>query len=172
MKHLTWTLLALTLIGCGSANVREIDPEKEEMKRLNGKQVPIQSTPDRVVVGEKNNITVEVTKWGTVRPEKDVEQQIWDVNVTNEWKSAKCVSIIWRLMDFHFETTEPSIFYIEGKEKKHIGRMVQHVWDIDGVKFVLPPSGQIYGMEVRKPVAKAKRGEECNFFDERKIKEK
>jgi hypothetical protein len=158
-------IAAIALGGCSAKIVKEdqvvhIDPDKLD-RAVYGDTTP-QPTPDHVMVGMKNGITVDVDKKGVEHDSQNrVELQIWEVTATNFNDTPKCVTLMWQLMDFEYISFGPSEQYIKALTANKLGEMRQQYWVIDGARVAFPPSGYLSNMRVRDPVAGAKIGEEC-----------
>jgi len=167
-KHLlTITLIALFLNGCTTVRVLEeneitvVDPEKMDQE-VYGK-LKYEPTPDRVVVGDEDGIIIEVVKREIITDENagNMKLQTWNAVATNTTPNDKCVTPMWRLMDFEYISDGPSEQLVRGHDIKTIGVMQQRTWIIDGVVVAPPPSGYLADMRVRGTVEGAKQGEEC-----------
>lgn len=164
-------LLILLLGGCATGpKIVDIDPIELERQRLKEQVEQEIPTPDHVVVADGKSILVEVDKAEPIIEDNDVEREVWVVSATNNAPKDKCVTIIWKLLDFQYQTSE---FLLEAHYSKEIGVMVQQTMTIDGVKFAPPASGFVKAMRVRKTIEDAKEGEECLYLtQEKKIKER
>lgn len=158
-------LTAIALSGCSAKIVKEdrvIDVDPDQLDRaVYGDTMP-EATPDHVMVGTKDDVTIDVNKQGVEHdPQNRVELQIWDVTATNFNNAPKCVTLMWQLMDFEYISFGPSEQFIRPLSAQKIGEMRQQYWVINGARVAFPPSGYLSSMRVRDPVADAKPGEEC-----------
>jgi hypothetical protein len=127
----------------------------------------VEYTSGMVMLGDYGGVFVTAIKnTPIITFDKDYElkQDKWDIMITNGQEKDQCVAIYWKLMDFKFITEHENPFYIKGEDMIHLGDMIQQVWEIQGVKFTLDPSGYIHWMGVRDPVKDAIKGEECLFI--------
>lgn len=171
-------LISLAVLGgCSPTMIKEsdivtIDPESADTVR-NG-PVTYEPTPDNVIVGESNNISIEVQKRTVVKDEQadGITLQVWDVIATNNNDNDKCVTPMWRLMDFEYISNGPSEQFVQRSSMVKIGEMQQRVWIINGVPVAPPPSGYLTNMRVRDTIAGARVGEECtHIVNEKDIEE-
>lgn len=179
-KHLaTIAAVALLLGGCSvtpgivkEKDVVIVDPEKFD-QHIHG-NIKYEPTPDHVVVGEKDGVIIEVHKREVIKDElaDDIQLQVWDAAVTNLSQTDKCVTPLWRLMDFEYISDGPSERLVKSNQMVHLGQMQQKTWVLDGVVVAPPPSGYLADLRVRGTVPNAKPGEECiHLVDEDKVEE-
>lgn len=171
MKYLI-VVLALLSSGCtimGWGSVKDVDTEKEEVKRLREMKKKTEAdgyvaTPPIVKTADKDDVYIVVEKSMPIT-EHDYSRDVWHVFAENKNAQPKCVYVVWRLLDFEYISDEPAEFFITGKTRRPVGTMLQHVYTIDGVRFTAPASGYVHAMTVREPNKKARRGEECVVED-------
>lgn len=169
--HTILLLSALLLGGCATGpKIVDVDPEKLEQERLGELATVEEPTPPHVTVANAKGILVDVDKAEPII-EDDVEREVWIVTATNNNTKDKCVTLIWKLLDFQYQTSETSEFLLEAHYSKEIGVMVQQTMTIAGVEFAPPASGFVKAMRVRKTIEDAKEGEECLYITkEKKVK--
>lgn len=162
-------LIGGILSGCGTATIKEYDPEQAD--RNISQEDLFKPTPDHVIVGEYKDVVVEVNKMKT-REDDMIPRQEWSVFATNNNDDDICLAVAWRLLDFQFISHHPTQVLVRSGQREFLGTMLQTVWTIDGVQFAPPPSGYVHNMTVKDPVEDAVRGEECLFLaDEEEIEE-
>jgi hypothetical protein len=146
------------------SNIDNIDPSERE-KELYGEVVTAKPTPDKVIVGEKGHITIEVVK---VKPLYDPilkkTLQVWNVNVINTNNSSRCVGPKWRLMEFEYISYGPTIQLVKGESTLVMGQMMQKGFKIGDVYLTPSPSGYLDDMLVSKPNRYAYPGDECTYL--------
>ena len=153
-------------------HVVTIDPESLDYA-LHG-EMKYEPTPDHVVVGERDGVIIEVFKREMIEDELADNQtlQIWDAVATNTNSTPKCVTPLWRLMDFEYISNGPSEQLVGASSMVRLGEMQQRTWIIDKVPVAPPPSGYLADLRIRNPAQDAKPGDECTFITpEHNIKE-
>lgn len=150
--------------------VKDIDPQKEELKRLGEGSVLYVDTPPFLTIADKKKMMVFAEKnpktFQTNNIDPAVRQARWTIKVLNTDNKNKCLTLEFRLLDFTYISDHPSEFFVPANSAKIAGTMLQKVWRIDGVEFVPPSSGYVSNIRVRNPVENAKRGSECDFAKE------
>lgn len=168
--------LALLIGGCSTTSkkpsdrivpeseVVEVDPDKVD-HAIHG-PMRYEPTPDHVVVGQDSGIIIEVQKREVVKDEQlgNIQLQRWDVTATNTLARDRCVTPMWRLMDFEYMSNGPSEQFVPGHSMVIMGEMQQRAWIIDGVPVAPPPSGYLADLRIRDPVPGAKQGDECSHI--------
>lgn len=165
-------VIGFVLGGCSTTRVVDVDPEKVDTN-IHGK-LKYQPTPGQVVVGEKDRVRIEVIKRGLFKDEQadGLELQRWDAIAVNQSSKPKCVTPLWRLMDFEYISDGPSERLVRPHSSTYLGEMRQRTWIIDGVTVAPPPSGYLADLRIRGTVKDAKPGEECiHLADEDDVKE-
>ena len=150
----------------------DVDPEQAESQLL--KNQPLyQVTPDDLVVGSQDNITIEVHKTTPIYDDQTKGyRNRWRAFATNHNPTTKCIMPVWRLMDFEYVSWETSEFAVYPNKLKFIGEMIQKTWIIDGVKVAPPSSGYLYKLLVRNPEPNSQPGDECiHLINEKDIEE-
>lgn len=170
MKKVLLSCIILGMTGCATVVDRDFEKEEAEFIKAHGKPADdpfyAPSTPDDVLAGKEDGVRITLHK---IRPtvREGLSLQNWTAVLTNTNDEPKCVATIWKLMDFEMETPYPESTYIGANEQKiDYAFMRQVVWDIEGTKFALPPSGYIEKLFVVDPKKDAKPGEECLFEPE------
>lgn len=167
-------IASLLVAGCATdiGPVKEVDPELDELKRLEGAMLYVDTPPfmtiadkkGMMVFAEKNPRTFQTNSPG-------IRQARWTIKVMNSKPIGQCLTVQFRLLDFVYVSDHPSEFYIPPNSAMIAGTMKQKVWEIDGVQFVPPSSGYVKEMRVRDPVIDAERGSECDFATEEAIED-
>jgi hypothetical protein len=176
---LTLTTLLL-VVGC-APNIQDRDFEKEEREYIRkygekAEKDPLYQEPTEKVVfgGENDGIRVSLARMGDVRI-KEGELQEWIATAYNENDEPKCFFIKWKLLDFELITDYYSFAYIDPHETiMDYAKMSQKVWELDGIKLILPASGYIEDIIVKDINEKGKtKREKCEFsVPEKDIEEK
>jgi hypothetical protein len=165
-------LILPLLIGC-TPNIVDRDFEKEEREyiKLHGelaKKDPLYGapTPHKVESAREDGVVITLFKGKDVK-EGGLQLQQWYAMVRNENDEPKCVNIAWKLMDFQMVTEYAEYIYLKPyEEKTDYAIMKQKVWELDGVRLVLPASGYVAAMDIKEPSEK----NTCEF--ETEIEEK
>lgn len=179
MKKLFLILpVLMTFIGC-TPNIKDRDFEKEEAEFIKTHGVAAKDpfyappTPDHIMAGEKDDVRITIHKGSpTLHDANDVdhnkiELQNWYAVLTNDGKKPVCVMTEWKLMDFEMISDYPGFVYMSPHSQIiTYAHLRQQIWNIDGTKFALPPSGYVEDMDIREPNKKAKSGDECVFEDD------
>ena len=162
-------IVCLSLIGCATVD-RDFEKEEQEFIKLHGVRAKdpfyAPDTPNDVLAGKKDGVRVTVHK-GRPTKSEGFELQQWFAVLTNDSEEDKCIAVLWKLMDFELVTNFPEFIYLTPHQQiVNYASLKQQVWNMDGTKFALPPSGYIEQLDVRDPNLKNKPGQECIFEDE------
>ncbi len=172
MKRLGLVLIAGSLLLGGCATTRMVeeheivdhDPGQTAYDQQEG-STQAEPTPDHVVVADKDGILIDVNKIEPIYLEEHkVDLQQWEVLASNMNRKDKCVGVIWRLMDFRFESNHPTDVLIPAHQGVILGHMIQTTMVIDGVTVAPDPSGYIQAMRIKNPRDDAIEGEECLYL--------
>lgn len=165
--------ILLVLIASGCATVKDYDPEKEEILRAKkyGEMLKQEEpTATTVAVGEMKNVTVFVEKAPPLTENELIERQVWHTYVANGNNQAKCVMLVWKLMDFEYASNEAARFYVPANSQRFVGSMVQKVWDLNGLRFTVPASGLLYRLFVTDPKNHVQKNKDpCELVDDKVI---
>lgn len=150
-------LSLLAIVGCTPV-IKDYDAEKLEYDQVTklkkAQSDPFNNPPTapivKVVEDQDEGIYVEVIKLKPITDGHGIKLDIWNVKATNKKHDPKCVSIMWKLQDFEFESSQPLEFLIHGGETLNLGKMKQSIWSFDGAAIAIPPSGYVEKMNVRK----------------------
>lgn len=148
--------LALLLLNACTPNIIDRDFEEEEAEYIRkhkefAKNDPLWQapTPDNMFLTRVDDVSVTIHKL----PPDDksgIMLQNWTVVVTNHNKISKCVNIAWKLQGFDMINDNPGFQLFERNEAKlDYVRLRQTIWNMDGIRIALPPSGYIQQMEVK-----------------------
>jgi hypothetical protein len=174
MKKLTLPLISVLMFsGCASKiiedtdpSVQHFDPDNDVIEVPDGQAEP---TEPNVILAEKNRVSVSAHKIETIEDEDTgIEKENWLIIYGNNSLYPKCVGVMWKLLDFNFETNYPTDVYMKSKSWLPIGNMIQGTWNLDGIQFAPEPSGYVAAIRVQDPVEGAKEGEECTFVEDDK----
>ena len=158
MRGTILILLSFSIvIGC-TPNIQDYDAEKleyDQVTKLKKAQSDPFNSPQtapivKVADDPDAGIYVEVIKLKPVIDGHGIKLDVWTVKATNKKPDPKCVSIMWKLQDFEFESEQPLEFLIRGGETLNLGKMKQSIWSFDGATIAIPPSGYVDKMNVRK----------------------
>ncbi|MEM2159433.1 MAG: hypothetical protein QXN55_00575 [Candidatus Nitrosotenuis sp.] len=179
MKKLLLILPFLLILVSCAHTVVDRDFEKEEAEYIKKYGVAAKDpfyappTPDHIMAGEKDDVRITIHKGTpTMHDSNDsehskIELQNWFAVLTNDSEKPVCVMTEWKLMDFELISDYPGFVYMSPNSQiVTYAHLKQQVWNIDGTKFALPPSGYVEDMIIRDPVKKAKVGDECVFDDD------
>jgi len=161
MNKKTSLLLVLPLLVACTPNIVDRDFEKEEREYIKvhgelAKKDPLYGAPTshKVESAREDGVVITLFKGKDVK-EGGLDLQQWHAMVRNENDEPKCVNIAWRLMDFQMITEYAEYIYLKPYEEKvDYALMKQKVWELDGVRLVLPASGYVAAMDVREPSEK------------------
>lgn len=160
----------LLLVGCATVVDRDFEKEEADFIKQYGeaaKKDPFYapSTPNDVMAAHSSGIRVVVHKSKSIRADK-LELQRWSVILTNETDKAQCVSVFWKLMDFELINDRAESLLVQPKQQLlNYATLIQKIWNIDGTRFALPPSGYIERLEVHPPNPLSRKGDECLIED-------
>lgn len=171
MKRLILPLL-LFLNAC-TPNIVDRDFEEEEAEYIRkykefAKNDPLWQapTPDDMFLTTVDNVSVSVHK---LLPDDNsgIMLQNWKVVVTNHNNTSKCVNIAWKLQGFNMVNENPGfVFFKRNQSKGDYARLKQTIWNMDGIRIALPPSGYIHDMEVKNPKENPNfKDEVCDFYE-------
>jgi hypothetical protein len=156
MKYLAMFILSLLIVGC-TPNIKDRDFDKEEKEYIKTHGVnakdPLWQAPTKNLVegGRSDDVIINIFRINDIR-EGELALQQWKVFLTNKNDEPKCVQVVWQLQDFQLYTDFPDFLLIKPKEIVHdYARMTQQIYEIDGLKLILPPSGKVANMDVRDP---------------------
>ena len=151
-------VLALLATGCATNKIVDRDFEKEEKAfiKQHGEKAkdPMFSpaTPDLIKAGEEDRVRITLYKGTSTVTQDHLELQNWYAIVKNYGSESKCVGVHWKLMDFEMITDYPDFTLLKpGQEIKNYATFKQQLWNLDGTRFALPPSGYIEKMIVVDP---------------------
>lgn len=173
MKSLRLIGLActLSLIGCATVVDRDFEKEEQDFIKQHGQAAKdpffAPATPNDVIGANEDNIRVTIHKSKSDKV-NGLELQNWKAVLTNDSEEDKCVAVLWKLMDFQLVTHYPEFLYLTPHQQiLDYAELKQQIWNMDGTKFALPPSGYIQQMVIKEPNIKNKLGEECVFENEK-----
>ena len=157
MKKILTVVLTSALLTTGCMTIVDYDAEKAEavqvakIKKAQKDPFNNPSTPSYVKVAkdEDEGIYIEVMKLKPVKDSHGIMLDAWTVNAVSTSDKPHCVSVLWKLQDFEFESEQPLEFLMTGKEVLKIGKMKQSIWSFDGAFIAIPPSGYVDALKVR-----------------------
>lgn len=170
MKTVILLSMLLGVVGCASTIVdRNFEAEEREYIKQHAEAAkdPLYAAPtaDTIVAGNTDQVSVTLYK-ATPDKHEHLELQKWKATITNHNDYPVCVLVHWKLMDFEMISDYPDFTYVNSNSAlTNYATMKQQIWNLDGTKFALPPSGYIDTMVVREPNTNTKRGLECVFED-------
>jgi len=171
IRTITIAVLLLFTVGCaGTTSPTPIDynPENDvRVDELTGLELPPMATADYIKAADYKDVIVGVSRLSSFRDEHyQAEIQEWEVHVTNNNQVAKCVGVVWRLMDFKFITEYPTTMMVPSRTKMLLGTMLGEYMEIDGVLVAPAPSGYVHKIQVLQPNWDADEGFECMYLAE------
>lgn len=168
-------LSLITFIGC-TPNIVDRDFEKEERDYIKqhgvkAEQDPLYAEPSQanMLAGEEDGIRVNMSRGADDVDDDGQTLQTWYAVAYNKNDESKCFAIQWKLMDFEMITDHTTFVYIKPHQSiMDYAKFKQKVWDLDGIKLVLPASGYIDTIFVRDPTEK----NDCEFIETDVVDEK
>lgn len=167
----------LILSGCASVQDRDFEAEEKAFIKAHGSAAladPMYAPPTApdVFAGKTDGVTITIHKIKSTITEDKIELQNWNAVLTNTSKEDVCVATIWKLMDFELVTQYPELTYMHaGDSLQEYAVLKQQIWNMEGTRFALPPSGYVQELIV-KPAKDTKiQSEKCEFENEKQITE-
>ena len=101
---------------------------------------------------KEDGVKIIIYKGQSTITQDKLELQNWYAILKNDNKEPKCVAVSWRLMDFEMLTDYPEMISLKpGEEILNYAVFKQRIWNLDGTRFALPPSGYVGNMIVVDP---------------------
>jgi len=175
VRFITVALAVAMVSGCSTVKMlpedqvikddQIVDVDPDELDRSLFGELPLEETPPHVRVGEKASVSIEMDKKESEWHEQTQSYlQRWTATAINMNNEPKCVTPMWRLMEFEYTSFGPSEQMIPSLSSKVIGEFHQRTWQLGDVWLAPAPSGYLHAMRVRGTVPGAKVGEECNWI--------
>jgi hypothetical protein len=145
-----------------STEVRDYDPEVEDVFSRNDFPDEAQPTDFTMVLAQRRGVSIHVERVEDIYDEQhDIDLQQWEAYATNDLRRHRCIAVVWRLLDFQFITENTTGVLLQPREFHHLGTMLGETWVIDGVTVAPPPSGYVQELKVWSPDLDAPEDEQC-----------
>ena len=159
--------------GCATVQDRDFEAEEKQFIKEHGQAAldPLYAPPTAsdIFAGKKDGVSITIHKMRS-SVKDGIELQNWNAVLTNSSSENVCVATIWKLMDFELTTQYPELTYLHaGDSLTEYAVLKQLMWNIEGTKFTLPPSGYVQELIVKPANQSGDVSKYCEFENAKEI---